>query len=510
MSEQKLPHGEVQMHSGRSWVTENMLRELPRRVLTLPLAPGQVPIDGIVAKMYLPELEIWHLHALSDGSPELLARLLALLLLDSVEPVLQQRMMPERPPMALISNGEIREGRGRVMAPWVLREVARIASTIRAQHPEYLDALSGALRQEVNAEFGPVPPDVPLGNPYPSMRLGSPPPEVEVDISGSERVRFGLAWHEVETQDYVRNRYLAPLTQEQLGRRTEDIVSNLHVLDPNGLVSFDPDDPTLSYWLGRLNEIQVEMALRHGPYPAGWTRGMIDFERMPSSLRAAGPGASVRLVPAKPLGSPVWAKYGQRKYMEAALTEGKIRVAPASFYDDASLNTAVRDDELTAEIWCDPRVPFTVAPPGSVVYPVTGVPVRLRLSSNYYVYCLADRLSTRLLFDFEADACLLIREPDTFLKRVRHAMEDQLPGWHFISTEVEYFDPLQVQPAEVDVLTAKHFRYAYQEEVRLAWVPPTPIHRLDPVFLTLGSLEDIAEIVLPQTADPPTRPAARA
>lgn len=41
----------------------------------------------------------------------------------------------------------------------------------------------------------------------------------------------------------------------------------------------------------------------------------------------------------------------------------------------------------------------------------------------------------------------------------------------------------------------KHFKYLYQEEIRYTFLPPHPIQKLDPLFLKLGSLADIAEIL---------------
>jgi hypothetical protein len=80
-------------------------------------------------------------------------------------------------------------------------------------------------------------------------------------------------------------------------------------------------------------------------------------------------------------------------------------------------------------------------------------------------------------------------------------VRQQLPGWHATVNAVEYYDPLLVTPGEVDVLTCKHFRYAYQKEVRVAWLPPGPIQTLEPIFVELGSLSDIAEVLYSTDAE---------
>ena len=44
-------------------------------------------------------------------------------------------------------------------------------------------------------------------------------------------------------------------------------------------------------------------------------------------------------------------------------------------------------------------------------------------------------------------------------------------------------------------------RYAYQEEVRFVPLPPQPTSHLDPLFIQLGSLEDISDTLYPGAGD---------
>lgn len=481
-------------------VPEVGTESLPRRLLTVPLARSDVPISGIVAKMHIRELEVWQLHALWDAAEEVLAKLLAILILDDAEPILQLQMMPARPSTAVLrSDGQIRHGRGYLLAPWALDEIGRLAGVLREHHRDYLRSISAALSQDGAPEFQPLPPGLVFADTIRSARIGPGPPDIEVDVSQSERVRFKLKWYQLVGEDYRRNRYLVLLSDEQLARRAEDILGNLHVVNTAGLVSFDRTDPTLRFWLSRLTEIQAEMALRHGPYPAGWKRGMIDLTNLPASLRSAGPGAAMTLQLLRPLPSESLVKYGKREFLKSALRDGEIRIAPASTYDDPSLNVAAKDDELCGEIYYDPQIPFNDVPPGTILLPPGRTPFRWRMDTDYYVYCLSERLSTRLVLDFEAQACLVIGNPEAFLSRVTGAVARQLGNWRFVADRVEYFDPLQVSPAEVRAPMWKHFRYAYQREVRLAWLPPKPVRTLQPLFVRLGSIEDIAELVVPSS-----------
>ncbi len=102
------------------------------------------------------------------------------------------------------------------------------------------------------------------------------------------------------------------------------------------------------------------------------------------------------------------------------------------------------------------------------------------------------------MLDFESDACLVIHEPEVFADRINRAMTRYFPKWRSDCNYVEYYDPLRVTPREIEPIWFKHFRYAYQQEIRLIWLPPEPVEKLDYVTVALGSLEDIAELVLPR------------
>ena len=106
------------------------------------------------------------------------------------------------------------------------------------------------------------------------------------------------------------------------------------------------------------------------------------------------------------------------------------------------------------------------------------------------------------MLDFDSDACLMIWEPEVFQQRLKSATEKSLPNWHFEVKSVEYYDPVRLNPKEIDLIWCKHFRYAYQHEVRLAAIPPKPINRLGLLEkISVGNLENIAELVVPTVPD---------
>ena len=42
---------------------------------------------------------------------------------------------------------------------------------------------------------------------------------------------------------------------------------------------------------------------------------------------------------------------------------------------------------------------------------------------------------------------------------------------------------------------SKHFRYAYQHEFRVIWIPNKEINDLDPVFIEIGGMAEYADII---------------
>ena len=102
----------------------------------------------------------------------------------------------------------------------------------------------------------------------------------------------------------------------------------------------------------------------------------------------------------------------------------------------------------------------------------------------------------RLFLDFDhADACLLITNPQKFIERLNKAFEQATAGFIAVVNPVRYIDPLNTRLDEIEIFFCKHFRYAYQKEFRIAWLPHKPCQQLDYIYLTLGSLEDICELI---------------
>lgn len=473
----------------------------PCQLLVIPVDMPPEWLRGMASKSDAGAYNLWMLLAPKEAPLVTVTLLLAALMVDDAQQMLRPATMPDGPASVVLpADGELRSGRGKRLAPWALEEIARVAGMLRATHADYVAAVTAALCGEGEL-FRPPPADFVLSDASGFSRVGPAPPAVAVDLSQSEAVRLGLAPLDVVGADYGRNRYMRTLSEADFSRRTADIIANMHVVDADGRVALDPRDPRYNVWLMYLAEVAAEKKLRYGSDMATWppeARRPFDRSQLPGSLRPEVLARHKRLRPASPLPATYVVKYGRRRHLEDAYHDGKVRVNPASTYRDPSLNAAQRDDERVAELHVDPA-PFAAF--GSLL-DLAGAAqgqrytVRHELNTNYYVFCTAATLSTRLLLDFEADAALVIREADAFFARLDAAVRRAIPGWPATRVTVTYYDPLQVTPDAVRVGRWKHFRYAYQHEVRMLWMPPAPAINLAPLDLVLGPLGDVAELLV--------------
>ncbi len=292
---------------------------------------------------------------------------------------------------------------------------------------------------------------------------------------------------------YYSNRYLQHLTPGELSQRHLDIMNNLMTLEPDNTIGILPMDKRGDYFAAAYSHVISESDLRGGllvdrsqkPYP--------NYE-WPGISTAAAAFDQMKLEPGSYL-----LKFSKYEYLRPMLDRGAIRIAPASIYDDPSLNKAIRDDELELKLRPSPvqNADLTQAK-DELVGPIPSIGSSgkvLRAATNYYVYCLAAQHSLRLYADFEADACIVIRDPIEFVTRILEAVKKELPDWDGFGASVIYIDPVQPLDDQINVLTYKDFRYAYQKEFRIIWTPPDSAIKLDFINIELGNLEDCCDLI---------------
>jgi hypothetical protein len=296
-------------------------------------------------------------------------------------------------------------------------------------------------------------------------------------------------------------RYMRHLSQSELNRRIRDIFLNLLYLTRDAKIGVPPIDADFAIWIEKWTHVLEEMQLRHGPYPSGFTREILHSEPFPNFASELAERAARKMSSLGLRNGDVFIKFGQRAYMEALHERGALRIQPAHFFSDKDHTGAIRDDELTLPISIAlsrddvvklVRNPQDVPPNASE----QRVDIRITRATDYWLYCVTSSIEPRLFVDFNADACLIIRDRATFTRMLRQASALHLTNATMNEGPVQYIDPLFPKSTRVFVPLAKHFAHSYQEEYRFCWRPPVPIKKLSSRDIEIGSLRDVTELVV--------------
>ncbi|MEJ0050144.1 MAG: hypothetical protein WDN02_02820 [Methylovirgula sp.] len=293
-------------------------------------------------------------------------------------------------------------------------------------------------------------------------------------------------------REYAAMRYMRHLSDQALRQRYDMLGGNLWSTDAAGEV-IPPRNVDFHRDLLRLiAHVFAERAFRGGEQA-------IYFDAAEIQRTAAAEYEPPTLNPLF-VGSPVcFAKFGRKEHIERAFREGVLRVAPASLFNDPSLNAAQRDDELLH--WA--RAPhrrlmakfYRTGPDGNrIEVPVEAGDFFRGLNvADFYVWCCGLGYDARLFYEFQADAVLVIRDMKEFNRRLTAAMQELLPEWNMRQGPLTYYDPLTVQREQLVPIFSKNIRYLHQNEYRFAWLAPANEHTMAPLFPVLGALTNIAE-----------------
>jgi hypothetical protein len=296
-----------------------------------------------------------------------------------------------------------------------------------------------------------------------------------------------MARSDVWRLQYRRDRYARHLSHTELIRCFHDLLLNLLTVTPNGIgfhsgeVSPDEISNASTIWMEKSTHVLEEFKLRYGPYPAGLQGTVPPPSKVPEFASELARKAARRLEALGADPGDIFVKFGKRKYMEILHSYGALRIQPATYFAATAHNEAIKDDELTIEASLDlsrEEVIALVSNPQEVpALPRQRVDVKLQLESDYWLYCLSSSLVPRLFIDYDADACVVIRDRTRFTGMLRYASLQKLSGTTMSYSAVEYIDPLLPRSLTVPVAFAKHLRYSYQNEHRFCWFPPHPITR---------------------------------
>lgn len=304
--------------------------------------------------------------------------------------------------------------------------------------------------------------------------------------------------HEVLRLWYRKNRYLKYIDDKELKQRAKDILCNYLILSEDNKLGLRPWNEGGNYWFAVWTHVLEEFILRFGPYPAGFSE---DFDQDWHIPDPTFPHNKKAIKAFKDIDFNVGnylIKYGKYDILKSIYENGIIRISPASLFNDPSLNPAMRDNELELSIYTD-ILNIKIDTINKIVnnhrdnFPKEGnLIIRTESISDYYVYCFSSAYDYRLFADFKADSCLIITEPKLFFRSLLKAFADKYQNWKVNGGPVQYIDPLNhnIQRLnEIDLYLFKHFRFCYQQEYRVLWVPPIAVNDLKPIFLQLTDIK---------------------
>jgi hypothetical protein len=213
-------------------------------------------------------------------------------------------------------------------------------------------------------------------------------------------VRRSDAWR----LQYRADRYARHLSQPELNQRLRDLILNLLHVDPDGKIILSPMDippgvigNETTVWMEKWTHMLEEMQLRHGPYPAGFTRDILHKEPFPNLVSELGKKAAKRLSATGTAPKDVFIKFGKHQYMERLYEEGALRIQPATFFAETNHNEAIRDDELmhtlSFALSRDDLIKLVTNPqdvPQNA--PEQRVNVTHKWPSDYWLYCVSSSI----------------------------------------------------------------------------------------------------------------------
>ncbi|WP_059286944.1 hypothetical protein [Aquitalea magnusonii] len=86
--------------------------------------------------------------------------------------------------------------------------------------------------------------------------------------------------------------------------------------------------------------------------------------------------------------------------------------------------------------------------------------------------------------------------PILFKQRLISSFLARFPDWIPMEGKVTYYDPYRDYTKFRIPEMAKHFGYAYQKEVRVAFKPRSRVStNLEPLFLSVGPMNDYADLI---------------
>ncbi len=313
------------------------------------------------------------------------------------------------------------------------------------------------------------------------------------------RQNGSLKRHEIWRHEYACFPYLLGAPDDRLAARFKDVFINQHELNPYAQIEPRPILGDEHAFMVKFTHLLEEYALRTGGPPVS----VISAARLPmlKYFENGEPIATKIFEGYTPPSTPFTVKYGRREFLEPMLHTGRLRICPASFYNDTSHNAAVKDDEIHRTFFIPTfrdrlkGIRHTMVQGHRLEFGDDDIVLPVQ-AQDYFLLSLCDSIYYRMPTDFDADAALIIRDPMRFAQRVISSFLARYPGWKPLYGPVTYYDPYRDYKKMRVHQMSKPFGYAYQREVRIVMEAPYGRPRaLAPEFFDIGPMDDYAELL---------------
>lgn len=308
-----------------------------------------------------------------------------------------------------------------------------------------------------------------------------------------------IALHESWRHEYTSFPYLLGAPDDRLASRFKDVFNNVTELSSNSQIVPLPVGSEHAF-MAKFTHLLEEYGVRTGGLPH------------PNILRNATAPAGKFFETGDPIAArifrgysaptePFTVKYGKREHLEPMLRTGRIRIAPASFYNDETHNAAIKDDEIHRTFFIPTfherlkGIHHTTVQGFRLEYADDDLVLPVE-APDYFLLSLCDGFHYRMPTDFGADAALIIRDPLLFAQRVISSFLARYPRWKPHYGPVTYYDPYRDFTKMRVHQMSKHFGYAYQREVRIVMEEyETQRQLLQPEYFDIGPMDDYAELL---------------
>lgn len=307
-----------------------------------------------------------------------------------------------------------------------------------------------------------------------------------------------LARHEVWRHEYLSRPYLIGSPADRIAERFRHIFMNVSEIGESGKIQILPINENDEF-IQIFTHILEEFSIRETGIPGH----LIESARAPFSryFQHGTPIGVTMFARYKAPRGPILVKYGKREFLQQMLQAGKIRIANAKSYSDTIHSDAVRDNE-TSRTFFIPTYQERIE--GRNHLEIHGHKIEFGdddivlplVFDDYYLFSLCEKIHYRMPTDFESDAAIVIKNPELFKQRLIASFLTHHPDWEPLEGKVTYYDPYRDYTKFKIPEMAKHFGYAYQNEVRIAFRPRRRnVINLEPLFLSIGSMTDYADLV---------------